>query len=76
MSHFDDDATDRAAAAYARKGECDGLTPDQLDTPSLCDSGREGDIVTLRGGGRRQVLARYRVRPDGRLRRLKPTVRG
>jgi len=67
MSYFDDDATDRAAAAYARKGERSGLT---LDQPSRSDSGREGDTVTLRSGGR--LLARFRVRPDGTLRRSRP----
>jgi hypothetical protein len=70
MRYYDSDETDRAAAAYFRAGEREGHT---LMTPNRYDSGMEGDTVFLRTGDR--VLARYRVKPDGRLRRLQPVSR-
>jgi hypothetical protein len=65
MSYYDCEETDRAVRAYHREGDRNGETRPQ---PSRGDSGLESDTVVLRGGGR--VLARYRVRGDGRLRKL------
>ena len=66
MSHFDTDETDRAARAYFRRGDRNGET---LMQPNRYDSGFDGDVVTLANCN--GVLARYRVQPDGRLRRLR-----
>jgi hypothetical protein len=65
MSYHDCEETDRAVRAYHREGERNGESRMQ---PSRGDSGLEGDTVVLRSGGR--TLARYRVRQDGRLRKL------
>jgi hypothetical protein len=67
IRYYDFEETDRAAAACFRSGEREGHA---LMTPNCYDSGMEGDTVFLRTGDR--VLARYRVKPDGRLRRLQP----
>jgi hypothetical protein len=66
MSYYDCDETDRAVAAYFRRGERHGWS---LDQPNRSRSGiDENNVVTLRNGG--GVLARYKVADSGRLRRL------
>jgi hypothetical protein len=69
MSWYDCDETDRAVEAYFRRAEREGLSVAQ---PNRYDSEFDpvAGLVTLRGGSRGEVLARYRVKPDGGLRRL------
>ncbi len=70
MLNLECEATNRAVHLYFGWMRRRGIaSPDQ---PSRTHSGREGDRVILRNV--RGELARYRVRPDGRLRRV-PTPR-
>jgi len=64
MSYYDCDETDRAVEAYFQwcQTQFPGVTPTQ---PNRYDTGRVGDVITIRGGGHGSVLARFRVLPDG-----------
>lgn len=57
---FDCEATEQAVRNFTRDP--------QAGQPCRHESGRVGNIVTLRNV--RGVLARYRVKPDGTMRRL------
>lgn len=65
VSHFDDEAIEKAAAHHWRWCERNGVIPDQ---PCYASSERVGDLVHLRNGN--GPLASYRVRPDGRVIRI------
>jgi hypothetical protein len=68
MPYYDCEETDRAVALYfSRARRIDG--PDAAPAqPGRYDSGRDGDTITLRNVN--GVLARFRIKPDGRLRFL------
>lgn len=69
MLNIDTEMTDWAATLYFRWMSRRGVpSPDQ---PSRAASGREGDLVVLRNV--RGELARYRITPDGGLRRVATT---
>jgi hypothetical protein len=65
LSRFDDEATEKAAAHNRRWCERNGFIPDQ---PCSASSGRVGDTVHLRNVN--GLIARYRVGPNGRVKRL------
>ena len=71
MAYYEDEQTDKAVRAYLDYHDRRGTTAVQ---PSRSESGTEPDArtVVLRSGGRE--LARYRVKPDGSLRRLAATA--
>jgi hypothetical protein len=69
MSLYDDEATEKAIKHHWRWCERNGLIPNQ---PSSTDSERVGNTVYLRNC--RGLMVRYRVSPDGRVRRLNDRV--
>jgi hypothetical protein len=67
--YYDCEETDRAVKLYYARARRIGGPDADPPAPGRVDSGRDGDIITL--GNVTGVLARYRVQPDGRLRRLR-----
>jgi predicted ArsR family transcriptional regulator len=65
MSHFGDEAIEKAADHHWRWCERNGVVPDQ---PSASSSERVGNVVQLRNVN--GPLASYRVRSDGRVIRI------
>ena len=64
MSYYANDLIDKAVELYFRDAERNGL---QVDQPNRYGCEQIGKTVHIRSAHR--VLARYRVHPDGYLRR-------
>jgi hypothetical protein len=67
MSYYDDDLTDKAVSLYHRWSQRSGLIPQQ---PNRQETERDGDVIHIRNI--KGELARYRVLPGGRLRKMWP----